>query len=260
MKKTICTLLFGCLIISLWAQTPTKAPDEKSDTALAALIINRYLSYVDFTPTLKDSVLSVVTYVVDREHTEDTMTIYHWYAKDRQLRIEMWQNGELQEGFYSDGKEFFRMFRPNVRDWVIVSQDNFYDYTIPHDIRGALYDWRSKGAEAHYAGQYNYNGQDVDRVFVTCPEVFDRYYFFETKTGLLFMVTEQDHLYGDAKKGKNARKVDWRAWHEFTPFNGFLLPSIESYQVNQNQIVFIYRHYRTVPYDPTLFNQDYHKK
>ena len=68
------------------------------------------------------------------------MTIYHWYAKDRQLRIEMWQNGELQEGFYSDGKEFFRMFRPNTRDWAIVSQDNFYDYTIPHDIRGALYD------------------------------------------------------------------------------------------------------------------------
>ena len=52
MKKTLCTLLFGCLIFSLWAQTPTKTPDEKSDTALAALIINKYLSYVDFTPTL----------------------------------------------------------------------------------------------------------------------------------------------------------------------------------------------------------------
>ncbi len=81
------------------------------------------------------------------------------------------------------------------------------------------------------------------------------------KGGGLVQSVSSDYFHAaNMLKGKNARKVDWRAWHEFTPFNGFLLPSIESYQVNQNQIVFIYRHYRTVPYDPTLFNQDYHKK
>lgn len=259
MKKILSTILFVCLLSTLQAQTNTQEPSPDGDTLKAVGIIENYLSFVNFDPILTDSTLCVVSYVVDRAHPQDTMTIYHWYMKDHQLRIEMWQKGELQEGFYSNGKKIFRMFRPAVRSWVDIAQDNFYDYTISHDVRGALYDWRSKGAEVRYAGQYVFNGHNVDRIFVTSPGIFDRYYFFEKETGFLFMLTEDDHIFGDAKKTKDAQRVDWRAWHEFTPFRGFILPTIESYQFNQNQIVFIYRHYHFEPYQSTLFSEDYHK-
>jgi len=259
MKKILFTLMFACLLTSLQAQTPQQAPAPSNDTLKAVAIIDNYLNFINFDPILKDSTLCVVSYVIDRSHPQDTMTIYHWYMSDHQLRIEMWQDGKIEEGYYSDGKKIFRMFRPAVRSWDNVTQDNFYDYTIPHDVRGALYDWRSKGAEVSYAGQYQFNGHDVNRVFVSSPGIFDRYYFFEKETGLLFMLTEDEHIFGDAKPTKNTHRVDWRAWHEFTPFRGYLLPTIESYQYEQSQIVFIYRHYHFEPYQPKLFTEDYHK-
>jgi len=259
MKKILYTILLTCLLVPLQAQTPAETPSTEGDSIKAAKIINNYLSYIDFNHILKDSMLCVTSYVIDRDHPQDTMTIYHWYMSGRQLRIEMWQDGQLQEGFYSDGKKIFRMFRPTVREWANVTQNDFYDYTIPHDVRGALYDWRSKGAEVHYAGQYTFNGHNVDRLFVSSPGIFDRYYFFEKETGLLFMLTETDHIFGDSKVTKDAQRVDWRAWHEFTPFHGVLMPSIESYQFNQSQIVFIYRHYHFEPYQTEIFTEDYHK-
>ncbi len=259
MKRKCAATLFVCMLALLQVRSYAQSVQSASDTAKAASIIDNYISFIDFEPILKDSILSVVSYVIDREHPQDTMTIYHWYGKGRQLRIEMWQKGEIQEGFYSNGKKLFRMFRPAVRSWVDLTQDNFYNYTLSHDIRGALYNWRSKGAEVRYAGQYKFDGHSVDRVFVSSPGIFDRYYFFEKETGLLFILTEQDHIFGDAKKTKDAQRVDWRAWHEFTPFCGILLPSIESYQCGQNQIVFIYRHYCFEPYRPDLFTEDYHK-
>lgn len=261
MKKVFATILLVCLLLSLKAQsnTSTQAVPSETDSLKAIAIIENYLSYVNFEPILLDSTLCVVSYVIDRQHPSDTMFVYHWYTKGHQLRIEMWQNGQIQEGFYSDGKKIFRTFRPAVRAWVDITQDNFYDHTMPLDIRGALYDWRSKGAEIKYAGQYDFNGHNVNRIFVSSPGIFDRYYFFEKETGLLFMLTEESHIYGDSKKTKNAQRVDWRAWHEFTPFNGLFLPSIESYQYNQSQIVFTYRHYHMEPYNPTLFTEDYHK-
>lgn len=259
MKRKLSVILFACQLIMLQAQAIAQPATAGNDTAKAARIIDNYLGFIDFEPILKDSVLSVVSYVIDREHPQDTMTIYHWYGRGRQLRIEMWQRGELQEGFYSNGGKIFRMFRPAVRSWVDLTQDNFYNYTLAHDIRGALYSWRSKGAEVRYAGQYKFDGHNVDRVFVASPGIFDRYYFFEKETGLLFMLTEEDHIYGDAQKANDAQRVDWRAWHEFTPFGGILLPSIESYQRDQSQIVFIYRLYRFESYQPDLFTEDYHK-
>lgn len=260
MKKTLLILLFAGLFSALQAQTPENPHPTASDSLLAARIIDNYNQLTNFEPILKDSILCVVTYMVYRDRPLDTMWVYHWYGSDRRLRIEMWQNGKIQEGYYSDGALIFRKFQAATRSWTDIPQDRFYDFSIPHDVRGALYDWRSKGGEAWYAGQYTFEGKKVNRVFMSMPKAFDRYYFFEAETGLLFMVTENDHIFGDWKKGERSRRIDWRAWHEFTPFRGYFLPTIESYQYDQSQIIIIHRQYHFEAFQPKLFSEDYHKR
>ena len=85
--------------------------------------------------------------------------------------------------------------------------------------------------------------------------MFDRNYFFERKTGLLFLVTEEDHIYGNAEKAANAQRVDWRGWHEFTPFRGCLLPTVESYQV-EHQLFVMNHSYQMLPYRKAFFTQN----
>lgn len=221
---------------------------------MAAQIIDNYLSFTNFEPLLKDSVLHVVSWVLDRDHMDDTMTIHRWYGSNGKTRIEMWQKGRMEDALYSDGK-VFRKFSRSRRDWLDMTQLSYYDRSLSMDIRGALHQWRSKGSEAYYMGEYTYNGHPVYRVFVTTPDIFDRNYFFEKETGLLFLVKEENHIFGDAEPAKNATLTDWRAWHEFTPFRGCLLPSVESYQI-ENQIVIIYHNYSIEAPNADLFSKN----
>ena len=263
MKKNALFLLLALGVLTCsYGQTPVDSAQttpKEGDTAMAARIIDNYLGYLNFNHLLKDSILSVVSYVVDHSHPNDTITIYRWYAANRQSRIEMWQKGRMEDAYFSDGRGIFQRFSGSRRDWVSVTPMTYYDLTVPLDIRGALYDWRSKGAEPSYMGEYEYNGHPVYRVFVTSPEIFDRNYFFEKETGLLFILTEEDHIFGDAKPKTNAHRVDWRAWHEFTPFHGCLLPSIESYQI-KSQIVIIHHYYKLEAYNKKLFTESYRRR
>lgn len=256
MKRIALLLCLFCLSAAAAAQE--HANPTKQDTLYGENIVNNYLSFVDFDRLLDDSMLCVVTYITERSHPHDTMTLYHWYMKGNRMRVEMWQDGKIQEGLYTDGTAIFREFRSSVRSWTDMTQNNFYDKTMPLDVRGALYNWKSKGAEMYFAGNYTFEGHPVNRVFVTSPGLFDRYYFFETQTGLLFMVQELDKLYGDGKQTKTATRVDWRAWNEFTPMGDCLLPSIESYQY-QGEVVVLNRHYQLTAEQPTLFTEDYHR-
>lgn len=255
--------LFFFLVVTAWtiaaqgqAVTDSVNTDPmKGDTALAAEIINNYISYVNFEHLLQDSVVFVRTSVVERSHPDDTIKILRWYGSKRQIRIEMWQNGRMQDAFYTNGKKIFRRFSNTYRSWRNMSPDSFLDHTQALDIRGALYGWRSKGSEAYYVGEYTYNNHQAYRVFVTTPGAFDRNYFFEKETGLLFIVTEEDHIYGDAQKSADAQKVDWRGWHEFIPFRGCLMPTMESYQVN-DQLFIIRNSYEMVEYKSTYFTKE----
>ena len=165
------------------------------------------------------------------------------------------QKGRLKDAYYSDGKKIFRRFSDTYRQWRNMSQLSYSDLTISLDIRGALYQWRSKGSEVYYQGKYTYNDHPVWRVFVTSPSVYDRNYFFESETGLLFLVTEENHIYGNEEPAANAKLVDWRAWHEFTPFHGCLLPTMESYQVD-NQLFIIHHQFELLPSNNTYFTEN----
>lgn len=228
------------------------------DTVRAIEIIDRYCNMVDFMQYRTDSILCVTSYVVDQESPGDTMTIYRWYKAPYYTRIEIWQGGRMEDGYRSDGRTFFRGFNKGRREWADMTQDSYYGIIMPLDIRGALYNWRDKGAEPYYAGEYNYKGHPVDRVFVTCPGIFDRYYFFEKRTGFLGFVVEDIHIYGDQERLRNALKVDWRSWNEFTPVNGHYLPSVESYKAGAQTVVIKHNYHYEAP-GTKYFTEDYYK-
>ncbi|MBR3725803.1 MAG: hypothetical protein IKN11_10505 [Bacteroidales bacterium] len=257
MKRIVSAILFVAFFSTTQAQNTVDTSANniiEGDTAMAAQIIDNYLSFLDFEPLLKDSMLHVVSWVLERNHTDDTMTIHRWYGPNDKTRIEMWQKGKMKDAFYSDGK-VFRKFSSSRREWLDLSRHSYYDHVMSLDIRGALHKWRSKGAEAYYKGEYTYNNHPVYRVFVTSPDIFDRNYFFEKETGLLFIVKEENHIFGDIEPAENAILTDWRAWHEFIPFRGCLLPSIESYQVD-DEIIIIYHNYSLEAYKEDAFSQN----
>lgn len=257
MKKIL--ILLTCIVWMPMLKAQVAADSTNADTAQAAEIIDRYIKIIDFDRIIGDSMLYVESWVVERDNPNDTMFIYRWYMSGHRLRIEMWQKGKMEDAYVTDGKNIFHRFSKSYRDWKIMSQISFYDMVTALDVRGALYDWRAKGSEAKYMGEYEYQGKPVDRVFVATPELFDRNYFFEKETGLLFLLTEEDHIFGDAKKAVNAEKLDWRGWSEFVPLRGCYLPSVESYQQN-GQVVIIHHSYRLEAANTKLFTENFRKK
>lgn len=257
MKRILISLLCCLPLVASHAQTDSTT----RDTTRAIQIIDNYLGFVDFDPLLKrtDSMVCVVSKVVNQSHPTDTLTIYRWYASGHRCRIEMWQGKKMAEGLHSDGRKAFRTFDNKRRVWRDVTQETFYDMCDPLDIRGALHNWRTKGAETYYDGLVDYNGHKVDRIFFTSPGTFDRYYYFDPDNGFPFLVTEEEHMFGDDKPRKNAQRADWRAWQEFTPFNGYMMPGIESYQA-YGDIVFIYHTYSLEKTRKGLFTEDFRKQ
>lgn len=263
MKKILSILALVTLILGgrVQAQEPAEGSTAvlvPVDTTRAIKIIDNYLGMLDFSKKRGDSIMYVVTKVVEYAHQDDTMYIYRWYQNPRKIRIEIWSGGQIVDGYLGDAVGTFRKFNTKYREWADVTSDSFFDVTMPFDIRGALYDWRSKGAEVSYAGEFNFQGHPVDRIFVASPRAFDRYYYFEKETGLLCFVTEEEHMFGDGEPVKNAQRVDWRAWNEFTPFRGFLMPTIESYQA-EDMLVVMYHSYQYLAPNADVFSENYIK-
>jgi len=232
------------------------------DTAEAVKIVERYLRYVDFDQLAIDSVLFTETSVIDRAHPDDTMFIYRWHYRPSGApvmeRIEMWSRGKMDMGAYTDGKRLFRQFDTKDRYWTDVKREVFIDFMHQYDLRGPLYRWRSYAGELSYEGEYTFEGQKVNRVFAREAKIHDRYYYFEKATGLLFLTTELPTVLGEEISHPEGM-VDWRAWHEFIPFRGCVLPSIESYQAG-DQIVIMYHTYRYIDKNTALFTEDFHKR
>lgn len=255
MKKLLLFALLVALAGAMRAQVDTTNV-LMDDTVRGVQIVNRYLSMIDFQRERTDSILYIKSSVVDRSHPNDTMWIHRWYKSPRCIRFVVEQNGSMNDGYYSDGKDHFKKFREVRRVWAQMTPETFWNHSHTLDIRGPLHEWRSRGAEIHYAGEYQYNGHTVDRVYVTCPIIFDRFYFFERNTGLLFMVTEHNHTFADGELSGEAHPLDWRAWGEFVPVHQFMLPKTESYQY-YDQVVMITHTYRYLPPSMQPFTEDY---
>ncbi|MBP5540601.1 MAG: hypothetical protein J6X88_03030 [Bacteroidales bacterium] len=256
--QRITFLLLLCLAGLTATAQKEWTPPTAEDTARGIKIVDRYANYVNYERICHDSILFIVTHIIDYEHPEDTMTIYRWYHWPNQERFEMWQKGQMEMGAYSDGRKIFKKFSTKYRAWRHALNSTYYDFVEPYDIRGPLGKWRSRGAEMYYAGEYTFEGQKVDRVYVSMVGALDRLYYFERATGLLFLVTELKNQMGGGVPDID-NMVDWRGWHEFVPVGDCMMPSEESYQAN-GQLVILHHSYRLIPYDEKCFTEDYFHK
>ena len=78
MKRVVVAILAIVALGTLQAQEPVRINSTdplEGDTAIAASIINNYLALINFEHLLTDSVLHVKSSVVERSHSEDTITI-----------------------------------------------------------------------------------------------------------------------------------------------------------------------------------------
>lgn len=230
------------------------ASAQKTDTA--RLVVNRYLSLMNLDAALRaDSVLFIKTAIVQRDNPKDTVWMHRWFVKPNLARVEIWRGGKLSFGIYSNGKGKYRHYETQKKLWLDAQEDSYLDVASAYDFRTPLYFHRTNGMEMQYQGEWNYNSNEVQRILVTDPARYDRYYLFEKKSGLLFLIQELDSHSEDMATG-NSPKVDWRAYHEYQPIGTFsLLPSVESYQ-SEGGITFQHHTYRYLPLDLNLFNND----
>lgn len=230
------------------------ASAQKADTA--RMVVNRYLSLMNLDAALRsDSVLFVETAIVQRDNPKDTVWMRRWYVKPNLARVELWRKGKLSFGIYGNGKGKYRHYEAQKKVWLDAQEDSYLDVASAYDFRTPLYFSRTNGMEMEYKGEWNYNSNEVQRILVSDPVRYDRYYLFEKKSGLLFLIQELDSHSEDMATG-DAHKVDWRAYHEYVPFGTFsLLPSVESYQAD-GIVTFQHHTYRYLPLDLNLFNND----
>ena len=135
-----------------------------------------------------------------------------------------------------------------------MNAETYYDAEQAYDIYGPLYQWRLRGEDLTYEGVARYKDQPVIRIGARSPSHYDRHYYFEQGSKLLFLYTESDSVAGEPLPLKTRNRVDWHAYHEYQPLGEVLLPSVESYQY-QNSIVLIFHKARYVANDERIFIQ-----
>ena len=228
----------------------TGAIAAHSQTDSANIVVDNYLRLLNFEGLRTDSTL----YIESRIFTPgmgDTLVMKRWHQAPNLDRLEMWPGCKLAMGCFFNGKGVCQKYNAQRRKWALINYESFLNLQTPYDFRGPLYHYRMQGAELTYMGLMRYEGQECHRVLVKMPGHYDRYYLFECRTKLLFLIDELPTHHEDHKM--SAKPVEWRAVHEYQPFGESLLPSLESYLHEEGHTV-ISHTYRYIAYDPALFN------
>ena len=130
MKKSI-LLLIVLLPILASAQDHRYRPDT------AAMLVDRFLDIMNVEAMPADSTLQLET-TVTTDGSTDTVTIRRWYAKPLMHRVEVWHGSRLQTAFCTNGRDRFRLFKPDLGYWVDITADAFYDRLSGYDFRTPL--------------------------------------------------------------------------------------------------------------------------
>lgn len=249
MKKIVAILLFTCIGWVAMAQNHEYKVDS------AKLVVNRFLKMQDFNRISKDTILYMETYIFYRSKPQDTAVLKRWYMKPNRFRAELWLRDSLIEGCYTDGREIHRELKPEMKmGWVDVTPEFYYNDEVQYDIRGSLHNWKVDGAVLKYTGIWDFNGHPVYRILVETPNKYNKYYLFEKESGMLFLIQETNEK-SEYSSHEAYSHPDWHAYHEFQPWGGLLLPSVESYQVGDD-IVYYYTHFKNLPADMRIFQKN----
>ena len=221
----------------------------------AKMVMDRYFDLLNFNGIHRDSILYMETVTYKRSAPSDTAILKRWFLYPNRFRAELWHGDTLLEGCYTDGKGIYKEYRLGVIDgWTTVSQSRYYVLEPGYDFRGPLFRWQADGSELTYKGEWNFNGQTVERVYVDTPLRYCRNLLFERESGLLFLI-EETNKHSEYTNHQAYDHPDWHAYHEYQPLGNVLLPSVESYQMN-NDVVFHFTSYRYIPIDMKTFTEN----
>lgn len=249
MKKRVLFILLSLAAGSIQAQNHQYVVDS------AEYVVQRYLKLLNIDDGFAaDSMLYIESYIYSTSNPHDTIVMKRWQALPLCERIEMWHNDSLQIGYISNAKNYFRFYNTVRHEWAPLTLDGYYTQTDGYHFQGSLYYWKTDGSELEYNGIWHYNDHEVYRIMVKRVDKFDRYCMFEKESGLLFLIDEQAKQVNQLHRSKEG-EIKWRAFHEFVPVGRMVLPSIESYQAD-NQIVLIFHNYEYQPINMNYFNQE----
>lgn len=243
------------LFLLLWLTTPLFSMGQAvvdDAEAEAAATVDAFLHTLNLEARSSDSVLFVESHIVPRGQT-DTLIMRRWAGQQHRRRIEVWYEGRLQMCLFSDGHTYFESYQRD-EGWRSINDEKYYDEEQAYNIFGPLYQWQLRGEDLRYEGTAYLNDKPVVRISARSPSHYDRHYYFEKESKLMFLYTESDSIAGEALPLRTRNRVDWHAYHEYQPLGEILLPSAESYQY-KNSITLIFHKARYVANDDRLFTE-----
>lgn len=243
----IALLITATLCLAASAQD-TPSPNE----AKAGQVVEDFYRVLNLEALQGDSLLFVESHIVPRGQT-DTLIMRRWAGPRHRRRVELWFQDTLQMCLFSDGRTYFERYR-NDEGWKSIHAEKYHDEVQAYDIYGPLYQWQLRGDDLTYEGTVTFHGQPVERIGVRNPQHYDRHYYFEKESKLMFLYTESDSIGGEPATIAPRNRVDWHAYHEYQPLGEALLPSVESYQ-HQGAITLLFHHARRVAFDDRIFTQ-----
>ena len=247
MRRTTYIFLLFWLTLPFLASGQASTSEHKADS-----IVDAFYRTLNLEALRSDSLLYVESHIIPRGQT-DTLIMRRWAGPRQRRRVELWYQGQLQMCLFSDGRTYFDHYRDD-EGWKSVNAEKYYDEIQAYDIYGPLYQWRIRGEELTYEGIAWYNEKPVVRIGARNSSHYDRHYYFEQGSKLLFLYTESDSINGEPLSIPTQNRVDWHAYHEYQPLGEVLLPAVESYQ-HKNNITLIFHKARYVANDERIFTQ-----
>lgn len=237
----------------MFSMTVLPAQQKKVATDSADIVVGNYLHLLNHDALRGDSIFYMETIIYKRSQPDDTAILKRWFLQPNLFRAELWHGDTLLQGCFTDGKNIFREYNKGFLDgWTRVTQSRYYNIAPSYDFRGALHYWKVDGTELRYDGVWDYQGHKVYKIFAKAPERYNRYYYFEKESGLLFLIEETSN-HSEYSNHAAFDHPDLHGFHEYQPFGNLLFPSIESYQM-KGDVLFYYSHFRYIAINSDLFN------
>lgn len=221
----------------------------------AEVVISRYMQILNYEALRADSIFYMETIIYKRSKPDDTAILKRWFRAPNLFRAELWHGDTLLQGCYTNGKNRYRMYDHGFADiWSNADIGQYYFFASGFDFRGALYQRKSDGSEFRYDGVWEYKGHEVYKIYAEAPERYNRYYLFEKESGLLFLIEETNH-HSAFSNNKAFDHPDLHGFHEYQPFRGMIIPSIESYQM-EGDMLFYYSSFDYQSNNNDIFEKD----
>ncbi len=237
----------------------SQAQDHLYRADSAKMVLDRYTDLLNYDIISNDSTLYIESIIVSPQISGDTTRMRRWFAMPNYYRVEVWHNDTLKEAYLGDGYLHFRQYNKATELWKDMQPNDYYDVIESFDFHGPLHNWQSRGVDVEFAGTWDFNGNEVYRLYVKDPTRYYRYYLFEKESGLLFYIDETEEKDPDRRASDSVR-VLWRAYNEYMPLGKQLYISTECYLHEDKTLTIIYHQPRYLKRDMAPFYVDRYKE